>query len=62
MFIGTHTQFRMASTIQTFISEVHYTGLTIYLHFLGSFKYLGESRVEVLSDFFFLVYFSPKER
>ena len=31
---------------------MHYTGLTIYLHFLSSIKYLGENKIEVLSDFF----------
>lgn len=38
MFTGAHAQVRMASTIQTSISEMHSTGLTIYLYFLGSAK------------------------
>lgn len=62
MFIGAQTQFRMAHTIQTFSSAMHYTGLTIYLHFLSSFKYLGESRVEVLSDFFFPSLLFPQRK
>lgn len=44
-------QSKMASTIQTYIREMHDTGLTIYIHFLHSVKYLGGNRVQVLSAF-----------
>lgn len=54
MSTGAHTQFKMASTIQTCISEMHYTGLTIYFRFLGNVQYVSGSRAKVLSVFFFL--------